>query len=351
MRRAGRASGGGIPTGWMAKDAIAAADIRRQSVQTFFTSSSPPDENSEPEIQFRTLSFSLVGGLAQTQELVTSGNWPARDQAHRGTCNAFAFVAAAELIAWQETGVLPRYSEEQLYTVTRNQPLAGLASSQADVNAIKDAGTTFLQQVRDAVLSDQPALVLGNEGEYRTDGDLPVNHEEPTKPSPTVVDISHWSFKHDIYVAAVNSGDPVWRGDTPQDTTLQELFLSQLQQGNPVVASFPILPGRGRRAFTAGPARRLGITSFPDGVTFGADEPAPLGGHTVCLTGYVDDPQPSAPDFGWFIFRNSYGERLFGCDVEESPLATRGPMRGYGVISSTDLEAYCWEYLYRDLAA
>ncbi|WP_415712900.1 C1 family peptidase [Maridesulfovibrio sp.] len=54
-----------------------------------------------------------------------------------------------------------------------------------------------------------------------------------------------------------------------------------------------------------------------------------LGGHCVCLTGYIDDD--SAPGGGWFFFRNSWG-------AEWAPRNMCGP--GYGLLPYSYMEQY-----------
>jgi C1A family cysteine protease len=56
-----------------------------------------------------------------------------------------------------------------------------------------------------------------------------------------------------------------------------------------------------------------------------------LGGHAMCMVGYVDDQQ--VPGGGYFIVRNSWGE-AFGYDGEVTPGYCRIPydyVRQYGM--------------------
>jgi hypothetical protein len=63
-----------------------------------------------------------------------------------------------------------------------------------------------------------------------------------------------------------------------------------------------------------------------------------VSGHAVCIIGFEPDPAG-----GWFLFRNSVGKDwayLFG---EQKPAVPDVPCSGYGAISATQVEAFCWE--------
>ena len=113
----------------------------------------------------------------------------------------------------------------------------------------------------------------------------------------------------------------------------------------PVAAGFPALPhDSGFTNWTLPSARRRGVILCPedDGAPpFGAPSMA-AGGHVVCITGFrPDDEEPSG---GWFVFRNSWG-----LDFASEAAATTGPLappaRGYGLMSASHVDRYCWEYL------
>ena len=65
-------------------------------------------------------------------------------------------------------------------------------------------------------------------------------------------------------------------------------------------------------------------------------------GHVVCVTGFI--PDPAEPLGGWFVFRNSWGLEF----ASHATLPDSGPTsgtRGYGLLSATHVNNYCWEYL------
>jgi hypothetical protein len=68
-------------------------------------------------------------------------------------------------------------------------------------------------------------------------------------------------------------------------------------------------------------------------------------GHTVCVVGFQPAPSAEAEATGgWFIFRNSLGT-TWANDPRTDGNAPRVPHDGYGAISATYVEKYCWEYL------
>jgi hypothetical protein len=64
-------------------------------------------------------------------------------------------------------------------------------------------------------------------------------------------------------------------------------------------------------------------------------------GHAVCVVGF--QPDPLEPGGGWFIFRNSIGLN-WASGLWYGDDAPRIPGRGYGAISATYVEGYCWEF-------
>jgi len=71
------------------------------------------------------------------------------------------------------------------------------------------------------------------------------------------------------------------------------------------------------------------------------DRAAPA--HAVCIIGF--QPDPSEATGGWFTFRNSRGMNWganIGMGRGKPPIV---PSRGYGAISATYIERYCWEIL------
>lgn len=328
MTRIKRIGGAALPEEWNAVEALNAAQLRQQ----------------QKTIPLDHVPVTEPINIAQKQgiDLITSGDWPVRDQAHRGTCNAFAAVAAEELSNWRETGIMEPYSEEYLYAATRKQSLSGL---NADACKVKKKGTTFLRQVKDALRPAQKGLVRAGDPDYDASPETTENYAVARAPSPHAVITPHGSYAHDVFERPVVGPNSVWREGPTEGTTVVDIFLNQLQKGVPVVASFAILEGPGARAFTSSDARAYGVVSYPHISIVIADQLKPGAGHTVCLTGYI--PDPLDPDVGWFVFRNSYGRDDFAHDAGTTNAKLVAPAQGYGLIAAWDVEIYCWEYLYR----
>jgi len=129
---------------------------------------------------------------------------------------------------------------------------------------------------------------------------------------------------------------------TPGEGTASKV-LDFLRSGLPVAVGVPLFQhASGLSNWTLPSAIRTGCVPCPE------DAGAPLlegprsDGHVVCITGFT--PDPSEPLGGWFIFRNSWG--LEYASHAAIPVAGRtSGVRGYGCLSATHLDLYCWEYL------
>jgi hypothetical protein len=66
-----------------------------------------------------------------------------------------------------------------------------------------------------------------------------------------------------------------------------------------------------------------------------------IGGHAVCVVGFMPDPTELA-GVGWFIIRNSWGVQDFGKNLPQTNGAF-GPEPGYGQISWAYLDRNLWE--------
>jgi len=116
-------------------------------------------------------------------------------------------------------------------------------------------------------------------------------------------------------------------------------ILSLLQNDRPVAASFPVF---------ADPSNPTGPTNWTMQVSwlYGRVIDPPLhsvakGGHCVCITGFV--PDSTEPSGGYFIFRNSWGTGW--ASAVPAPSGSASPEQGYGEISATYVDTYCWELL------
>lgn len=273
--------------------------------------------------------------------------WPVRHQHGRGTCNAFAAVAAEELFRFIESGgqrFVP-YSEEYLYSKSRVKSFKRVPDPPqgAALKTFQENGGTFLGQVMDALIDNG----LADAADAKYDPDAKVNYQvaafktevEDRAKHRTVEEIQLF---HDITDAKVGE-DREWHHNTAR-AVLVEFFADRLSKGIPVVATFAIL-NDAEYVWTGEYARTSGHVRYPpDGV---AKEKRPVSGHSVCLVGYrpnfgSDDSNP-----GTFLFRNSYGSEIFAKDADQFPDRLNTGLPGYGIISARDVSRYCWEYLTR----
>jgi hypothetical protein len=70
--------------------------------------------------------------------------------------------------------------------------------------------------------------------------------------------------------------------------------------------------------------------------------PKPEMGHAVCIVGFQPDPDEALG--GWFIFRNSLGQRWSKyAPVQGDVTLPVVPEQGFGALSATHLEQYVYE--------
>ncbi|MFL4468972.1 hypothetical protein ACERZ8_03465 [Tateyamaria armeniaca] len=319
--------GGAVPPGWSASVAI---DIMRSA-----------------KIRLDNRFFKtkdLVGGLIRAE------NWQVRDQGERGTCNAFAVAAAEELREFNLSGKLNDLSEEYLYGKMRSyglEPLSdiGMDVSHVDTEAIEESGGTFLEQARKALsewgICSEDLAEYQKHAEENTFEDNfsenAINQAQENKIGESLLD-------HDIVSKpVVGIGKPWLRAST--NRRISEVLAEKIQSGLPVAASFAVLSGTGKQAWTGRTALKFGKVEYPTDEV--AKEMIAIGGHSVCLVGFVENHDPSILHGGWFVFRNSHGEDGFATSIETDEEEPKAPAAGYGLISTHDVDRYCWEYLAR----
>ncbi len=116
------------------------------------------------------------------------------------------------------------------------------------------------------------------------------------------------------------------------------MVIQHLQNGRPVAISLPVY-----RDPVAPPNENNWTT--PVGWAYGRvfnppQKASVIGGHCVCITGFL--PDPSEPNGGHFVIRNSWGPQ-WGAQVPSPPY--NSPEPGYGEISASYVEGFCWELL------
>ncbi|MEM8730671.1 MAG: hypothetical protein AAGF79_12200 [Pseudomonadota bacterium] len=277
-------------------------------------------------------------------------DWTPRSQGRRGTCTAFAVVAAEELYHARQSGtqsIVP-LSEEFLYQRMRlEQFLPELGLEQEVLDYLKETGATFLDQARQ---------VLQEEGLCRRA--LIPYRSHPLLPSDYTVDLDAETetaalqdaasrkavFEHNVWANPDGLGKEKPWDDDIGSQTVSEIFRAQLAVGLPVVASVMIVRGSLLNGWDGVHAIRCGKVLYPSQDAL--YDRTPVDGHAVCITGYI--PSQDNPARGWFMFKNSRGQQFAthlerGCPLDHP----RAPAVGYGIISTRTIDTYCWEYMYR----
>lgn len=334
MSRGRIAIGGGAAAG---RPAGTAARARRAP-------GAEPCATTEAEKRLRTAVDLVQDGIYN--DLIAEQRWPVRDQLGRGACTAFAVVAAEELVRNKSTApeLEEWYSEEHFYAAMRSVDprTAGVDAPDELLEATEASGATYLAQARHALVNQGlcAADVMG----YQSFDD-PTFFYNPL-PKDAVADaLGRRIPEADLVHNIINSKDFPWEpGNThwvrPVKKKVSDLFWGRLKKGVPVMASFPVVT---EGDWFRGDALNFGQIRYPDEHD---DTLRPIGGHTVCLTGFLPPEAGDTVSGGWFQFRNSLGPR-FAYYRDEDTTNTRAIAPGYGVISARDVDDYCWEYLYR----
>ncbi len=266
-------------------------------------------------------------------------HWPVRDQFGRGTCVAFATLAAVELVRARQTDMPPERLSEQFFhhIMLEQHPLS------KDVAAEVPVGGVLLHQ---AWLALTHSGVVG--AEHAPYKPARFDNTESARPESSS-DVIARAGQNKIAPKAYGTiGAPTEMDDqhvekiTPGAQT-ELTILGFLQAGLPVALGVPLFQHpSGLSNWTLPSAMRSGVVPCPE------DEGAPVldgprdDGHVVCITGFIPDPQE--PLGGWFVFRNSWGLDFAShatIPTDETSIQTRG----YGMLSATHINAYCWEYL------
>jgi len=286
------------------------------------------------------------------ENLLAPGDWAIRDQGARGTCNAFAVVAAEELVRYRRDPrdpVMP-LSEEQFYASIRKIPPAcvGINLTAKQLAKQSDTGTTYLAQAAKALVDF--GICRADLLPYQNK-DFDIGFATETVPDTAMTDAAArrllpGQLTHNIIDIKVGSPpkDTVWVD--PIDSSVSDIFIQKLLDGLPVVASFAILSGGGQASWHGPEARWWGKVRYPRGSKL--ETLQSVAGHTVCIVGFVADVTSQTD--GWFLLRNSVGRSKFAYQYRHDPHKPRAPASGYGYVSVDDVNTYCWEYLMRSNA-
>jgi hypothetical protein len=237
--------------------------------------------------------------------------WPVRDQARRGTGVSFAVTALREALECQTESRISDLSEQFLYYVIKNHT--------RDPRPNDDG--TWLEYACAALLSHgtceerfapyNPNEIPGSAGQG--------------KPFQAAFNDAIRRVRHAATLVTPNSP----AGNAKQ--VLQELRST----GRPVAIAVPVF---------FDPITQANNWGTAVGVLHGhVIDPVPTsvvrGGHAVCVTGFVPDPQEATG--GYFVLRNSWGP-LWGRSLPDPNYF--GPEVGYGQISATYVDRFLWQY-------
>lgn len=268
-----------------------------------------------------------------------ANHWPARDQYGRGTCVAFATLAAVELHrAIREDMPPERLSEQFLHErMVSSHPL-----SQVEAADIPEGGV-LLRQALSAL--EQDGVVKSAYAPYKpnTTRGGPRRELSPSFEALQMAAGNRIQCRAYGTIGAPDGVDPNRVDNFQPGQETAKKMLGFLQDGLPVAVGVPLFQHpSGLNNWVLPSTVFSGIVLCPED----ADAPPLNGpranGHVVCLTGF--QPDASEPHGGWFVFRNSWGLG-FASHSTNNPSGPTAGMRGYGLISASHINTYCWEYL------
>jgi len=242
-------------------------------------------------------------------------DWPVRNQGGRGTCVAFGSTACVEHMCASSEGSITDLSEQFLYRAIKTD----------SGDPIKDQDGTWLQYARDMLRTE--GICTEALWPYVDTAVNPVSGQTDTDPTQ---DAYNDGGNRELTAATC-----VRNPSNAAATVCQLLH----QNNRPVAACFavfrdPTMP-TGSHGWATKVAWSYGRILNPPPTSVVA------GGHCVCITGYVADA--NEPLGGYFIFRNSWGPDW--AKLAPSAGVTYSPEQGYGEISASYVNKYCWELM------
>lgn len=255
------------------------------------------------------VTFSPPGGEPDVD--VRHPDWPVRDQNPRGTCVAFGATACVECASGTEP--VADHSEQYLYWAIKT----------ATADSYPDEDGTWLEFAQDALASH--GVCLEHEWAYVNAVVNPVSGETATDPTGSAR----------ASALGRRTGITLYERSPANAARIALDALHAAQR--PVAVSLPVF----RDPLTPdGPTNWTTLVGWLYGTVL---NPPPTsivdGGHCVCITGFVADA--AEPAGGFFIIRNSWGTD-WGSDNPD-PAGGPAPEPGYGTISATYVDKYCWE--------
>jgi hypothetical protein len=236
-------------------------------------------------------------------------NWPIRGQGLRGTCVAHSLAACVEHRMLRTNPSAPHdISEQFLYW----------ASKQRDGYPTVDG--TWLQFAADALRLDGAC----SETRWHYDPSTRPNIHHGPPPSTAVSAAGGHRYSSTYYRTTSMHGKAA-------------AVHAELAAGNVVAASLPVF------AYPNDPSntnwnqlvgRLYGIVVPPLRGT------RPVGGHAICITGFVADA--TEPSGGYFLFRNSW-DLDWATSVPATSSGRYVVKKGYGQMGASYLDRYLWE--------
>ncbi len=267
---------------------------------------------SDIDVRLRTL-------IEQMRSACLADNpWPVRDQQGRGTCVAFGSTACVEHFCAMQSSdqTVTDLSEQFLYWAIKDH------SNDPD----KSHDGTWLEYARDMLRTD--GICSEDRWPYVGSVVSPVSGQTDTDPSD---DAKNDAGTRELS-AACHQRKP---------SGAAQLVCQLLHQNNrPVAICLPVF--KDQALGPTGPHGWGTLVAWNYGRILNPPPTAVcVGGHCVCITGYVGDS--SEPLGGYFIFRNSWSQNW----ARNAPSQgnSYSPEQGYGEISATYVDKYCWELM------
>jgi C1A family cysteine protease len=291
--------------------------------QTLVLGAAPPEETAytidtpAPGVEAYAGNGAAIAGAAPAPSDVDLrlADWPVRNQADRGTCVAFGSTACVEHFYAASEGAITDLSEQFLYRAIKTD------SNDPD----KTHDGTWLQYARDML--EYEGICAEDLWPYVGTVVDPVSGATDSNPTQDAV-------------SDAASREPVASCCVRNPTNAAAMVCRLLHENNKPVAIClavfrdPTMP-QGAHGWGTKVAWSYGRILNPPPTSVVA------GGHCVCITGFVADS--NEPSGGYFIFRNSWSPSW--AKLAPSSGNTYSPEAGYGEISATYVDKYCWELM------
>jgi hypothetical protein len=267
-------------------------------------------------------------------------DWPAEDQLPRQTCVAFAATACFELLRAAGGDDFVRLSPQFLYwymrTTTWPDPLPpGWNEGATKLGYAKSVlANRGICSLRACPYPRELKLPRAPEPGHAAEPDPPLEGPEPSQAAKA-------EAARNLIVNAFYIDHP----HGPPPGTARKIY-DLLAQGRPVAVSLPLFYlDATKTSDTLNNPVSIGSGQLLDPPADCAiiDDPGQTPGHAACVIGFQPDDREAMG--GWFILRHSFGTGWANSIDPEKPYPPNVPARGYGAISASYIEHYCWEVM------